>query len=185
MKNRLQTDINISILVKDIVDFHKVSGQHRVNTLWGSFENPFRADYFSTLKIVGSSETIPVLYPDINLVIKTEFIGKDFVDIKSLEFRLAGGIDYTTLSPTQIWEGIFDLSRTHGAIANSGNFFLSKKHLEVSGESSTATFEIFSSPTITSQSQNLIYGLFFAIRVNNQVKYCRLDPMLRTSSEDN
>ena len=73
---------------------------------------------------------------------------------------------------------MINLALTKGAIGDSENFFL-----DTTGDKNEV-FKFYTAPGVNDQSPNLIYGLTFSLNVDGHKRYCRVDPLIVTSTED-
>lgn len=172
--------IQLSIDAKGIVEFNQNLGS---GTHWGSFDDPFDAIQFLTVSTPeiprGSTDNIPLIYPSSQVNISIEFIppGEGYqVEMDHFKLIVVGRFDYYNYTPRSLWRDLIDLDATDGAVAADGNFYL--------GETEENVFSLTTSDVLNDTSPNLNYSFRFVIKKEGMIRYCQIDPLIKTSSED-
>lgn len=168
--------IQININGPGILDFNSNLG---MNGDWGFYGDAFDATHFLTVSYEGDNDyDPPVLYPDSEVTFEIDFgdINPTYAfEIDHIRLSMIGASEFEEATPRDAWRCIFDLDKTDGAIGYNGHFFL--------GQAKGAdTYKVLTSPYLTDESCNLNYTIRFSIKHGGHIKYCQIDPLMRTSS---
>ena len=149
---------------------------------WGEYENPFDATQFMIIGVEpdeATSSTVPKIYPNCEIELKVIFINENInyqFAIDHIKMGMVGFAEFEKATPREAWSYLFDLNKTDGAIGANGHYYLGQTH-------GADEFKIFTSSNINYESCNIAYSLRFSIKYCGRIKYCQIDPLMRTSSD--
>ena len=176
--------ITITIRGRDILGFNEESGIGD----WGTYLEPFDANQFMTVietlpkgKTAESLDRIPVIGKDELVNISIVFDPEENVEpvvvryeIDHIRMQLVGEEVFEILTPRTAWKSVLDLDKTDGAIGFAGNFYLGQKDGQYE-------YQFRTSKELKDTSYNISYSIRFAVVVAGAIKYCEIDPLIRTS----
>jgi hypothetical protein len=175
--SKMKMVINLDL----IAEFNRDTASH----YWGSYKDPFDAGQFVKLYSEENGQfiqlgEIPTFSPASQIIVSIEPNSENyFFEIDHIRMQLIGRpTDYVEFSPRELWSGILDLQESCGAIGEAGDFFLGP-----STDVLTRTFKLTTRPKFTDR-YNIVYIVVFSIRMNNVLRYCLIDPLIKTSSEE-
>lgn len=175
MAKKFKIEININ--GPGILDFNSNLG---MSGEWGFYGNAFDATHFLNVNYPGDNGfDPPKLYPDSEVTFEVDFgdANPDYVfEIDHIRFSMIGASEFEEATPREAWRYIFDLDKTDGAIGYNGHFFLGQAD-------GPKRYKVRTSPNINNESCNLNYTIRFSIKHAGHIKYCQIDPLIRTSSE--
>lgn len=178
-----QTEITVEIDIAGIVAFNINLG---MGGEWGYYSDPFDAGQFMSITTAfGDSSSviqIPRLFPDREAKMEVIPVGNEnntfIFEIDHIRLSMIGEANFMRSTPRHAWAQIFDLDKTDGAIGLHGHFYL--------GQSSEANnFKMITSERVGDMSCNIAYSIKFSIQLGDHIKYCTIDPLLKTSSYQN
>jgi hypothetical protein len=176
-----QSEMKMVINLDSIAEFNRETARH----YWGSYKDPFDAGQFVKLYcnengIFVPLGDIPTFTPNSQILVSIEPNSENYnFEIDHVRMQLIGRpTDYIEFSPRQLWSGILDLRESCGAIGEAGDFFLGP-----SIDLVTRTFKLTTRPRFT-DNYNIVYVVVFSIRMNNVLRYCLIDPLIKTSSDE-
>ena len=172
-------NITLQINIPKILEFNQGTGSN-----WGTFEFPFDAIQFfkvaQSSDPAGSTDNIPKIGPNQKVVVNQLTAlpepGQEWtVEIMSLKLRLVGYLDFSRITPQTYWKEIIDIKASDGAIARDGTFYV--------GLNSEDTYAFITSSGLNDNSLNLSYSLRFVLKKDGELRYCIIDPLMRTRGD--
>lgn len=170
--------IEIKIDGKAILDFNSNLG---MSGEWGFYSDAFDANHFLEVEYQGNDGVNPpMLLPDTEVTFEIDFgdVNPDYAfEIDHIRLSMIGASQFEEATPREAWNYIFDLNKTDGAIGYNGHYFLGQTH-------GPKIYKIRTTRNLNNESCNLNYTIRFSISHGGHIKYCQIDPLMRTSSED-
>lgn len=176
------------VKVNHIVDFNSNLSQEQ----WGQLENPFIADQFvvwpnnNTLLCISANRSYEMdVVPYEGDILPILPVGSeqppvyDSFEVGSIQLDLVGS-DFSHESPRIHWERILNMVSTNGAVGTSGDLFLKRNPLQ---EGDNSERFAFTTSNINWGSYNIQYSLRFSFKAEGFIKYCKIDPLIRTSGD--
>ncbi|MEM7549602.1 MAG: hypothetical protein AAF363_08005 [Bacteroidota bacterium] len=175
-----KVEMNLYVNLQGIIEFNANLGE---SGPWGSYTEPFDAVQFMTIDSGAPNleplDGIPTFPGNSKVSIRIQPSNMDQDDysfmVEHVRLDLIGPREFVRSSPKRLWEDVLDLEKSQGAIGSEGNFFLGQTDDE-------RRFDIITSPALTKLSYNVLYVVCFSIKLNGYIKYCIIDPLIRTSS---
>ena len=169
---RLYTTFKIFIKANAIIEFNK-----NLNGNWGQFETPFLADQFIEIDTRAEIvDGIPHFKKDHDYMLSIESdLNPEQVKAEYIRLDILGLEDLRGNSPRSQWTKVLNLDTTDGAIGMNGDFFLGQ---------SEKGYKLCTHKKPEIPGYNIVYSVLFSINVNGIFYYCRLDPLIKTSADD-
>lgn len=177
-----ENNITLTINLPYILEFNENLG---TNSNWGSFDDPFDAIQFFSVELLGdpkgSTDNIPKIGPcqvvNVNQLIALPKPEQDWeIEIMSLKLNLIGPLDFSRITPQTYWKEIIDVKATDGAISRDGSFYVGLNNSDI--------YSFITTSSVKDSSPNLSYSLRFVLKKEGELRYCIIDPLMRTGGRE-
>lgn len=172
--------IQLYLDIAGVIDFNQNLG---MGGDWGSYSYPFDASQFLTIGVndeTPSANNIPKLQPatmiPITVIPKMDSLNGYSFEMDHLRMQLIGELVLEEKTPRNSWGEVLDLDATDGAIGEGAFYFLG----QVNGENK---YELTTAKQFPDLPHNISYRLKFSIQQGTSIKYCTVDPLLKSHSD--
>lgn len=175
MANNLDVKINI-----DIEGIESFNSQTPQNATWGTINEPFEANHFCQ-NDAGDGRWYQVLHAGQRLTFSILSDENSTILIEYIKLSLIGTLDNTQQSIRGQWGQVLDLSQTTGAVGEHGAYYLTK-----TDDEPNQNYEMVANENLQDRSPNLAYSIIFSFvdSISGIVRYCKVDPLVKTSARE-